>query len=311
MTSTPENLSNRPDSGGDPLGDALEKLGLRARLFLRADFCGRWGVDASGARRATFHFIEKGEAFLHLPGQAAIALKGGDFIVFPNDSPHCISNGTAATPPDIVNKIPDMISGDVTSLLCGYLEFENRCAWPLLESMPQVLVLSARERDADGALDAIVRIMIYEAENAAPGMNAAINRLSALLFIHLLRSQMKSGASGGMLAAFADRQIGRALSLIQNEYAADWTVDRLANEVGMSRSAFAEKFSSLVGRSPMRYLAEWRMHEALERFRSSEISVAAAGLEVGYQSEVVFRKAFRKLMGMTPGAARAAKGNET
>lgn len=297
-------MSHLPDNLSDSLSAILARLGLKARVFLRADLCGQWGIDTSGSRKASFHFIERGRGWLHAgDAEQPRLLETGDFVVFPHDMTHCISSDPVRPPEELINRLPSELVGEVTSVLCGVFEFHNPGAWPLIDSLPDVIVLARAERGDDRALEALIELTIGELKQDRPGMSAALNQLALLLFVHVLRSQIKSGTSAGLLSALADRQIGQALNLIHAEYRAEWTVEELSRRVGMSRTAFSEKFSRLVGRSPMRYLAEWRMHEALERLKATDDSVATIAAEVGYESEMAFRKAFRNIMGLTPGAA--------
>lgn len=305
MSQNTESMSHLPDNLDDSLGAILAKLGLRARVFLRADLCGQWGIDTSGSRKASFHFIERGRGWLHAgPGETPRRLDAGDFAVFPHDLPHCISSDPVRPPEELINRPPSELTGEVTSVLCGLFEFHNPSAWPLLDLLPDVIVLSREQRGEVSAIESLVRLMVVELQQAEPGLSVALNQLASLLFVHILRSHIRTGAHGGLLSALADRQIGKALNLIHSEFRDAWTVDELSRRVGMSRTAFSEKFSRLVGRPPMRYLAEWRMHEALERLRDSDASMAAIAAEVGYESEMAFRKAFRNIMGLTPGAVR-------
>lgn len=305
MSRNTESMSDLPDNLADSLGAILARLDLRARVFLRADLCGQWGIDTSGSRKATFHFIERGRGWLHAgPGEAPRQLEAGDFAVFPHDTRHCISSDPVRPPEELINKLPSELRGEVTSVLCGVFEFHNPSAWPLLDSLPDVIVLSCQQRGEVSAIEALVRLMVLELKEAEPGLSVALNQLASLLFVHILRAHIRNGAHGGLLSALADRQIGQALNLIHSGFREGWTIDELSRRVGLSRTAFSEKFSRLVGRPPMRYLAEWRMHEALEKLRHSDASVAAIAADVGYESEMAFRKAFRNIMGLTPGAAR-------
>lgn len=301
-------MSHLPDTASDGLSAVLAKLGLNAKVFLRADLCGRWGIDTSGSRKASFHFMERGRGWLHTgAAEEPRLLEPGDFVIFPHDMAHCISSDPVRPPTELVNRLPTELAGEITSVLCGFFEFHNPSAWPLLESLPEVMVLARDQRGEISALESLVELTIGELKRNEPGMSAALNQLALLLFVHILRSQIRSGVSDGLLSALADRQIGQSLNLIHSDFRADWSVEELARRVGMSRSAFSEKFSRLVGRPPMRYLAEWRMHEALESLRAGDASVASIAADVGYESEMAFRKAFRNIMGVTPGAAR--RGN--
>ena len=141
----------------------------------------------------------------------------------------------------------------------------------------------------------------------APLLPLLIDKLSEILFIHVIRSHVERCNDQGFIAALADIQIGKALSEIHGDPARQWSVERLAKTAGMSRSAFAERFSRLVEMTPMQYLTRWRMAQAKLRFQTTDHSVAQVAASCGYQSEAAFAKAFKKQFGYGPGHARKNK----
>lgn len=179
-----------------------------------------------------------------------------------------------------------------------------RNAWPLLDSLPNAVVLDLKECGRQHSAYPLVQLMISELEQNQPGRGAALNELAYLLFIQVLRMQVELGASAGLLFALADKQIGRVLNSLHVNCQRDWTVAELAEVVSMSRSVFSEKFVNMVGKTPMRYLAEWRMQEASDMLRNTDAPMATVAEDVGYGSEMAFRKAFRKITGETPGKVR-------
>lgn len=293
----------------DPFGDALSaifsRLGLQAEIFLRADYCGEWGVDTSGHRKAAFHLIEHGRGWLHTADFGEPRLLGsGDLVVFPHDAPHCISSSPQRPRADLINIVPAENGGPVTRLLCGFFEFRNPGAWPLLEELPDAVVLDLKESGRQNTTYMLVQLMIAELEQEKPGFGTAVNQLAYLLFMQVVRFQIAQGVNTGILGALSDAKIGRALNALHSDFAADWSVDRLAEHVGMSRSVFSERFTRMIAKTPMRYLAEWRMQEAAHLLESTDLSVARIAECVGYGSEMAFRKAFRNIMGKPPGTVR-------
>ena len=307
MIDSVEFVSDRPDRTTDGMSAILGRLGLKAEVFMQADLCGQWAMDTSGHRKVPFHLVEQGTGWLHTAGSEPRMLGGGDFVVFPHDAPHCIASGPEPPSPDIVNRIPASGAGRVTSLLCGFFGFGNRNAWPLLDSLPQAVVLDLKEGGRHHSAFPLVQLMIAELTLDQPGKTAALNELAYLLFIQVLRMQFGAGSDTGLLAALADRQIGRALNLLHGDFRRDWTVAELARESGMSRSVLSEKFVRMVGKPPMRYLAEWRMQEASDMLRTTDAAIATIAENVGYSSEMAFRKAFRKITGETPGKVRRSR----
>ena len=296
-------MSNRPET--DALSDILRRMRLRAEIYARPDYCGTWAVDTSGHRKVAFHLIERGSAWLHTEDAEPQQMVSGDLVLFPHDSPHALAN--SSTTPTVINEAPpDELKGPVTSLLCGFFEFQSKAAWPLLDGLPSMVMMDLRASSEHESAQTLLRLMVKELLAGAPGADAVVNELAYVLFIHVLRSQMDQDRTSGLLRAIADPKIGRALNILHADIAAPLTVDSLANEVAMSRSAFAKRFRDLVGMTPMRYLTEWRMHEASELLQNTDQSMANIAEQVGYASEAAFRKAFKSVVGETPGRVRRA-----
>lgn len=295
----------------DVLSDILRLLHLRAEVFLHACFRGDWAVDSSGERRATFHLVARGGCWLHMPdGQEPVALASGDWVVFPHDARHTISNSKQPPGDDFPrNQLPDAEeSGPAVTLICGYFEFE-RYSWnPLIAALPEVMVIPSEASATVPLMDTLGRFLYFEVEAGQLGSSLVIDKLSEVLFIHVVRSHMQACEEQGFIAALADAQVGKALSGIHETPAERWSVERLAKVAGMSRSAFAERFSRLVEMTPMQYLTRWRMTRANEQFLTTDQSVAQVAESCGYRSEVAFAKAFKKQFGHGPGQARRNRG---
>lgn len=289
------------------LSDLLRKLRLKAEIFLHACFRGEWAVDTSGERRATFHMLARGGAWLHMPdSDEPIPLAGGDLVIFPHDARHTISN--QETPPDDDfprNQKPDPDgSGPGVTLICGYFDFERHTWNPLMDALPEVMVIRSDETAHVPLMDTLGRFLTYEVEHDQLGSQLLIDKLSEVLFIHVIRGHLEKSKDHGFIAALADQQIGMALSQMHDAPAHPWSVEALASVAGMSRAAFAGRFSWLVEMTPMQYLTHWRMTLANELFITSGQSVAQVAEACGYQSEAAFAKAFKRVFGYGPGKAR-------
>lgn len=294
------------EDANDALSAILQRLGLRAGVFVHADFCGTWAVDTSGHRKVPFHLIGRGKGWLHTDDtREPRLLSVGDLVVFPHDAHHVISSDASPPRASVINQPidPDVV-GPITSMLCGFFEFQSKVAWPLLDGLPNVIVLDLQGAGRVMGTPSLIQLMISELENASPGADAAVNQLAYVLFIHVLRAEMQGGLNQGLLRALSDSKIGPALNLIHVEPAAEWTLETLARKIGMSRSAFAERFKQLVGITPMRYVTDWRMQVAATLLQTTERSIAVIAEQCGYTSEVAFRKAFRSVIGVPPGQFR-------
>ena len=296
----------------DALSAILDRLRLRAGVFFHGEYCGNWAVDTSGHRKVPFHLIGRGDCWLHLEGRPyPVLLRAGDFVVFPHDTHHTLC--PQSEPPEASSRQASEptgtgadAEGPVTSLLCGYLEFQGKAAWPLLDGLPDVIVVDLRECGRLTGTYGLIQLILGELEQEQPGMEVTLNELAYVLFIHVLRAQMQRGLDRGLLCALADPKVGAALNLIHAEPGRDWTLQEMAQGAGMSRSAFAERFRQLVGVTPIRYVTEWRMQEAVDLLQTTDLSVADIAERSGYASEVAFRKAFRTVIGEPPGRVRRA-----
>lgn len=291
----------------DVLSDILRLLRLRASVYFHSDFCGTWTVDSSGSGKATFHLVADGNCWLHTEGeQEPLALAAGDLVVFPRDARHVISDSPepllADTPPGVVRAGG---AGASTSLVCGYFEFDSPQVNPLLDALPDTVRIHSDQADNAIWLDTLVRLIRLETGSDSPGADAIVDKLSDVLFVQVVRTYIReNGPPQGLLAALSDVQVCRALKAVHASPGSAWSVETLAQEAGMSRSAFARRFQQLMNVTPMHYVAGWRMQRAFDVLAEGRQSVAAVAETFGYQSEASFSKAFKQHLGVGPGAVR-------
>ncbi len=291
----------------DALTDVLRRLRLRTNVFLHSSFCGAWAVGTSGQGKAAFHVIARGDCWLHLAGEAPVPLQGGDLLVFPRDAAHLISSRPAPPGPGVPLNRPAQgdTPGPATSLVCGYFEFDSRAWNPIVEALPEVIVLRGGEYPDMESMDALIRLIINEAEGVRTGADVMLDRLCDALFIHVVRAVMRRAPSdAGYLAALADRHLSLALRDMHARPAEPWTVDALARAAGMSRSAFAGRFHQIVGMTPLRYLTRWRMQLARDWLSEPGLAIIDIAERAGYGSEAAFTRAFKRVFALTPGEAR-------
>lgn len=289
----------------DALSLMLDRLRLRAGIFTHASYCGAWAMDTSGQRMAAFHLVQRGACWLHLPGLEPQLLTPGDFVLFPRDSQHMISSSQVVADDIVVNQPPPADApGSPTNMLCGYFEFQSPAVWPLLDGLSEVVIIDLGASLALGDTQNLIKLIIQELSADRAGTDVVIDKLAYVLFVHVVRAEMQRGTVVGLLAALNDAQIGAALNLLHGDPSRDWSLADLARKVNISRSALAERFRQQVGVTPMRYLTAWRMQQAVDLLSAGRQSVAAVAEQCGYQSEVAFRKAFKKHIGYAPGVLR-------
>jgi AraC-like DNA-binding protein len=281
-----------------------------------------------------FHLITEGRCWIALDGRPPLQVDEGTVIILPRGNAHVLTSSPGLDPAPVApllarlprEPIPHVDlggGGDASRLVCGYLQCEHPFT-PLMGALPQMLLVRASgealaTRPGDPALvmgrvmdeDEWVRAMLTrtarEADSERPGSSVMVARLAELLFVAVLRGYIERLPSerAGWLAAVADPEVGRALQLLHSEPARPWTVTSLAREASLSRSALAQRFTALVGESPMHYLASWRMWMARRLLRETRLSPAQIAGRVGYASEIGFHKAFKRVVGMPPVAWRS------
>ena len=194
-------------------------------------------------------------------------------------------------------------------MLCGYLGSDHAFG-PLLSSLPPVLKLDVRATPSGAWIESSFRFAVSQIAAGRVGSTTVIAKLSELLFVEAVSHYIAGLPADrqGWLAGLRDPQIGRALALLHAKPREGWSAEALAVEVGMSRSGFAERFTSLVGQPPMQYLTFWRMQLAAQRLRESRDTVAQVGFSVGYESEAAFSRAFKREFGDSPAAWRRGGG---
>ncbi len=282
-----------------------------------------------------FHILMEGRCVVECDRYPRVAMESGDVVVFPHGHAHTMRSEDSAesTPLDHVlsRPSPDALpnvslggGGRSTRFICGYLNCNQRFA-PLFEALPSMLIV--RRRTEYGTVEAIdgtprestdvpqesstwlattLKFTVNEALAARPGNAAMLGRLTELMFVEITREYMQqlNPRERGWLAALKDPYVGKALRLLHESPMRPWTVDGLAHEVAISRSGLAQRFTRLLGESPMKYLSEWRIHLAKQMLRDREDNIQAIAERVGYESQPAFNRAFKKATGSPPAVWR-------
>jgi AraC-like DNA-binding protein len=317
----------------DALSEVLRAVRLTGAVFFRLEAYEPWVAETPPASACApcvmpwaqhvieYHIIRSGACWGGLLGAPPVWLEAGDIIAFPQGDAHVLSSAPGLRqPPDLSFYRKAIAAGTPFScqlggpgppsagVICGFLGCDARPFNPLLGALPRMLHLRARA-DRDGSwMQQLVSAAIAEADGRRIGGPAILARLSELMFAELVRCHVEAmpPEEAGWFAALRHPQVGHALNLLHARPAAPWTLDELAREVGMSRSSLADRFARLVGYPPMQYLARWRMQLAAGMLAEGGQQVARVALEVGYDSEAAFSRAFHKLVGMPPAAWRRA-----
>lgn len=269
-----------------------------------------WGFRGDQERNAILHYVRSGECAITMPGSSRpVVLGSGELAIFPYGTAHELADrpGRPTTPLDLMlpgrpvgstSEVRVDGPGGVTDLLCGGLHYDEAAMSPLYRSLPEIIVLDREVLAAEPLLSGTL-----EGLTERYGGLAAL-RAFELVFVLALRVALEH--AGGMPPALRDPAVGRALLAIQTRYAEPWTLESLAREARMSRSAFAAAFTRLVGEAPARHLAGRRMREAARLLAETATPLAAIPERVGYRSSVGFHLAFRRHFGVPPGEYRRA-----
>jgi AraC-like DNA-binding protein len=288
----------------------FESAGYRW-LELGAPF--RVGFDRPGLRGV--HHVARGACELVLDDGTVDRLTAGDLVIFPRGDPHMLrSAGAGAIPAvsgfELAMRTPGtrLRAGGPrtdTVVVCGaFLVGEPN--HPALRGLPTRIHLPGHAGRPPSWLANLVEALSAEAFDGGPGSDLVMARLSDALLIRALRHYSDTVDKPGWLAGLRDPYVAAALAAIHIDPAQHWTVASLASNVGLSRAAFAARFSHRVGEPAMRYLLSLRMQRAKTLLQDQQATVAAVATQVGYQSDVAFAAAFKREVGSSPGAYRRA-----
>jgi AraC-like DNA-binding protein len=318
----------------DAFSEVLRAVRLTGAIFFRLDARGSWVVETPPAAICApfvmpqaqhvleYHIITDGSCWGGPIDTVPVRLEAGDIIAFPQGDPHVLSSAPGLRQqPDMAfyqdaraSQLPLSITlGEpgppTTRIICGFLGCDARPFNPLLGALPRMLHLRAGD-GRDGAwLNHLIEAAVAESAKRRMGSDCILARLSELMFIELVRRHLEAVPveETGWFAGLRDVHVGRALNLLHGGAATPWTLERLARDAGLSRSSLAERFVRLVGYPPMQYLAQWRMQLAAGLLTNSSQQVAQIAVEVGYDSEAAFSRAFHKLVGMPPAVWRRTR----
>lgn len=317
----------------DALSDVLDSVRLTGALFFVAEASHAWcGAMPKGEDLApillpraqsviSYHIVLGGSCWGTLPDASPVWLDSGDIVVFPRGDPYAISvrrGSLDLDPGPTLTQMREMSAGEAPfvisdggptalRMVCGFLGCDMYPYNPLMAALPRLLIVR-RARTTPDQLDALVDLTLAQARASGLGSECVRLRLSELLFVEVVRRYLCALPSEetGWLSALRDPVAGRALALLHGCPTGHWTLAGLAKQVGTSRSVLAERFTRIVGKSPMQYLAHWRMHLAAGLLVEGHAKVSTVAGQVGYDSEAAFSRAFKKLTGASPASWRHA-----
>jgi AraC-like DNA-binding protein len=316
----------------DVLSDVLRAVRLTGAVYFDIDASSPWVGESPDTRQiaasvmpgvehvVSFHAVMSGSCWAALGDGSAppLRLDAGDIVVFPSGAPNVMSSSLGARgEPNLAiyirpidNQLPFSLlhggGGDErTRFVCGYFGCDARPFNPLLATLPP-MICTRKPPDGNGWVTDLIRVALVEGGGRREGKETILAKLSELMFVEVIRRYLEGipTDSRGWLSGLRDQHVGEALRLIHARPAENWTLDSLSRKIGLSRTIFAERFTHYVEIPPMQYLARWRLQLASRLLEKSGTCIARAAAEVGYESEAAFNRAFKKFVGVPPGAWR-------
>lgn len=321
--------------GADPLSDVLRNVRLTGALFFAVDASSPWGVDVPRAEAfssillpraqhvVSYHVILKGSGWANIPGVASTWFEAGDVLVFPHGDRYSMLSEPGQAPEfdtqATIDYFRDMAAGKLPFVskegggqeplckyVCGFLGCDLQPFNPVLSALPPLLRVRRSQNERDDLLSHLIDLTLAETRSPRPGGESIRLRLGELIFVEVMRRYLETlpAHETGWLSGLRDPAIGKALLMLHEQPAYQWTLGELADCACMSRAALAARFSHLVGHAPMQYLTLWRMQIAARLLADTSMKVASVGQEVGYASEAAFSRAFKKVVGASPAVWR-------
>jgi AraC-like DNA-binding protein len=280
-------------------------------LYCHATMQAPWGIVMPPLPDClVFHIVIEGTGIVRV-GDTSWELRPGRFALVPHGIGHELAADASAPCVDLFDLDLERVSehferltihgdGATCSMLCGAVRMTDPVAQRLAKLLPPCIHTDTwQARDADW-MHHTLRLLTREAEELRAGGEVMLTRLADVLVIQSIREWLATDpqAGRGWLGALQDPELGPALAAIHSQPTTAWTVALLADQAAMSRSAFAARFSEVLGQTPADYVRQWKMHLAASWLRNGEATVSQAGQRLGYESEAAFSRAFKRVMGM-------------
>lgn len=300
----------------DAVSDVLSLVRMRGDMVCANEFTAPFSFSFHRPV-AHFHIVERGSAYLSVEGEAPISIEAGDLVLLPLGAGHVLRSDPSLQPVPIERAVKEMAvrygsifrfgsgTGAQSHIVCGQFTFGGVLARRLLGVLPALVHIKGRDGRPLEWLRLTSNFLVEETRAAKPGSNIMVARLLDVLFTQALREWGgRSPGNLGWLSGLMDPQVGKALAAIHDEPARDWTVESLAALSGLSRSAFAARFPTVVGQPPLQYLTQWRLNLAADHLRAGTDRIGEIASKVGYGSEAALIRAFKSQFGATPAAFR-------
>ncbi|WP_201615868.1 AraC family transcriptional regulator [Psychrobacter immobilis] len=289
----------------DPLSNIVTLLKPKAAFSKIVHAAGTWRIRREEIGNPFYCVVLAGSCEFALKGDEPIYLTAGDFVLVPEAHAFTV---TSSHPPALneADTVPIKTAASTyfvgeaeralnAHLLIGHCQFETPDSKLLVSLLPKLVHLREAKR-----LTTLVELVIEESLAQRPGREVVLARLLEILLIEAFRTKMDTPEVPGLLVGLADERLAIAIRKIHQDVSQSWTIDQLAKEATLSRSAFFQRFSKAVGYTPMEYVIAWRMAIAKDLLRRQTFTMATIAERIGYQSASAFSSAFKKHTGLSP-----------
>ena len=309
----------------DALSEVLRVCRLRGAAVLNADFGDPWSVAVATTASVTrtflpeaespaiFHLVLAGECLVQYAGEAPTRLAAGDAALVVDGSGHRLGSSLDAPEAALASLVKAPLAGELipirhggngarTRLVSCIASLERPLCDPILHALPPVVRAELRGSPSAALMEEALGFSLSESDAPRAGGMATLARVAELVLIEILRRHVEAAPAGGSgwIAGLNDRYVGRALALMHGKPGENWTVEKLARQVGLSRSALADRFVHILGEPPIGYLSSWRLRLAAQKLANTRRTVESIASDAGYESSGAFSYAFKRVFGKPP-----------
>src|SRR5262245_55154935 len=301
----------------DTASVALPALAARSPVCCLSELGSPWAFRVEGTDIAKFHLVLEGSAVLAVEGENPLLVGTGDLVVLPRGAAHTVGDQSTAEvvsldqllrdhPVDGHSRLRYGGHGPVTRLLCGGFVLADRLPESTLELLPDVLQMESTSVGAAAWLEPVLTTLGSEAEKGQPGVAAILAKIADVFLAQAIRSWLLGAEQGGLLvvALLQDQPVAKVVQTIRSRFSEPWTLELLAAQVGLSRTALATRFKAVMGDSPMRYLTKLRLSQAAGHLATGRLSIYEIARLTGYDNDASLSRAFKREFGQPPGAYR-------
>jgi AraC-like DNA-binding protein len=327
-----------PWSVADTLSDVLQTVRLTGALFFLVDARSPWVAEAPASHVlspvllpqaqhvVSYHVIRHGACWCESPGLEPLPLAAGDVLVVPHGHEYALTSQpglrTGYSAAETLRWFEDMAAGRLPfvvqeggagperiDVVCGFLGCDALPFNPVLATLPPLLRIRLPAAGTGDRLETLLGYAVAESKGRSAGSQSVLLRIAELVFVEVLRAHLVAAGeeASGWLNGLRDPLVGQVLARLHAAPAEAWTLERLAHDVGASRTVLSDRFTQFVGLAPMLYLTRWRLQLAARRLLEPGAKVAGVAWEVGYESEAAFSRAFKRCTGVSPMTWRRGK----